>query len=83
MSRFLWGQSIQQCLVMTVLCINKVEISVGLECYERPVGFWRPDISKFHSLWNVGCQPGHHLHFKTVRARLPSKLVDVRANKPV
>ena len=68
---------------MTVLWINKVEISVRLKSHKGPVGFWKPDISKLDSLWNEGCQPGHHLHFKTVRARLPSKLVNVRANKPV
>lgn len=83
MGNFLRCESCQKCLILTVLCINKVKAPISLKSHERPVCFGWPNIGKLNSLRNICCQPGQHLHLKGIWTRLPPQFVNVRANKPV
>ncbi len=68
---------------MTVLCVNEVEVPIGLKCHERPIGLWMPNIRKLNSPRNRCGQPWQHLHLKAIWTRLPPELVNIRAYKPV
>lgn len=68
---------------MTVLCINKVEVSVGLERHIRPVGLWWPDISKLDSPRDVTRHPRQQLHLESIRPGPPPQLVNVGADEPM
>lgn len=80
---FLWGQSGQKLLIMTVLCIHEVKFTVGLKWDKGPISLWKANISKLNSPWSISCQPRHHLHLKAIWTRLPPEFVNVWANKPV
>lgn len=66
-----------------MLCIHKIETSVGFKGHKGPVGLCRSNIGKLDGPRNVGCQPRHHLYLKAVWTWLPPELVNVRANKPM
>lgn len=80
---FLWGESSQKRLVVTVLCIHKVKAPIGLKSHKGPLGLRWPNIGKLDGLWNWSCQPGQHLHLEAVWTRLPPEFVNVRANEPM